>query len=130
MIEAVVKSALQTAELMALWSTRVWPDTIMQSDGGYPQFPAGCYLVVDAVNAPTICGTDDQSTDDSRVQVDIYATSLATVLQILDLVIESMMATDPPCTREDVRSIPFDPDTRTYGRSVDFVFNPSSEETS
>ncbi len=129
MIDSVVKSALQTADLLAVVGTRVYPSTFKQKDGGLPQWPAMRYTVIDAVSAPTVCGTDDESTDDTRVQVDIVETTMREVSDILPLVIASMQATDPPCYRDGIRKT-FDDETRTHRAIVDFVFAPSTEETS
>jgi hypothetical protein len=128
-IESVVKSALQTEALIALVGTRVYPTTFQQKDGGLPQWPALRYTMVDAVSSVTIDGTDDESTDDSRVQVDIVANTLREVNEILPLVIASMQATDPPCYRDGLRKT-FDDETRTHRAIVDFIFTPSTEQSS
>jgi hypothetical protein len=55
--------------------------------------------------------------------------ALFEVSEILPLVIESMALSTPPCYRDGLRKT-FDEATRTYRAIIDFVFNPSSEETS
>ncbi len=129
MIESIVKSALQTTDLVALVSTRVYPSTFKQKDGGLPQWPAIRYSIIDSENSPTVCGTDDESTDDTRIQVDIVADTLREVNEILPFVIASMQVTDPPCYRDGLRKT-FDEETRTHRAIVDFVFTPSTEESS
>jgi hypothetical protein len=129
MIHAVVKAALQTPAIVALVGDRVYPTTFVQKDGGLPRWPAMRYQVIDAVNAATICGTDDQSTDDTRVQVDIVADTMRECYDIVPLVIASMQSTVPPSSRDMVRDT-FDEQTRTHRVIVDFVFNASSVEAS
>lgn len=129
MIESVVKSALQTTELVALIGPRAFPNTFKQTDGGLPRWPAIRYTVIDSVSAPTVCGTDDDSTDDARIQLDIVADTLREVNEILPLVLASFQSTDPPCYRDGLRKT-FDEETRTHRAIVDFVFTPSTEVTS
>lgn len=125
MIAAVVNSACK-----AIFANRFYPTTFAQKDGGLPRWPAGRYTIIDAVPSATVCGTDDESTDDVRVQIDVVADTLSDCMSLTADVVAAMQATDPPCTRDSGPRYIFDEETRTHRSVTDFVFYPSSESTS
>jgi Protein of unknown function (DUF3168) len=124
MIDTVVRAACKS-----IFNGRFYPDTFLQRDGGLPQWPAGRYTIIDAVNAETVCGTDDQTTDDTRVQIDVVANNYAERETLVEQVIAAMMNLDPPASRVNLFKT-FDEDTRTYRTVLDYIFYPSTEEAS
>mgnify|MGYP002133484995 FL=1 len=125
MIAAVVNSACK-----AIFANRFYPTTFAQKDGGLPRWPAGRYTIIDAVASPTVCGTDDESTDDVRVQIDVVAETLASCMSLTADVVAALQDTDPPCVRDSGPRYTFDEETRTHRSVTDFVFYQSSESTS
>lgn len=124
MIDAVVRAACKS-----IFSGRFYPDTFLQKDGGLPQWPAGRYTIISADNTETVCGTDDQSTDDTRVQIDVVANTYDERETKTSAVIAAMMNLEPPASRVGLFKT-FDEETRTYRTVLDYLFQPSSEETS
>ena len=126
MIDATVRGALKT-----IFNGHVYPGVFPQTVEGHgvSRLPAARYQVVSATNAGTVCGTDDRSTDDTRVQIDIVASDWATLMTKLDETIAAMQATDPPCTRDNYFTT-YDTESRLHRASVDFVFYASSAVSS
>lgn len=126
MIEGVIFTALK-----GLVGDRCYPSTFPQNaDGTFAtHWPAIRYTVTSVSPVLDICGTDDVSTDDTRVQIDAVAASHGAVLTLRDQIIAALESTDPPCAREG-GFITFDEDTRTHRAVLEYVFNPSSEATS
>lgn len=124
MINDVVRAACK-----AIFDGRFYPTTFVQKDAGLPRWPAGRFTIVDAQNAGTVCGTDDETTDDTRVQIDIVADTRAEMVTLTGQVITAMMNLDPPCIREGKRET-FDVDTRTYRTILEYTFHASSEVAS
>ena len=125
MIASVVNSACKS-----IFANRFYPTTFVQKDGGMPRWPAGRYTIIDAVPSPTVCGTDDETTDDVRVQIDVVADTLAECMSLTADVIDALSATEPPCVRDSGPRYLFDEPTRTHRAVMDFIFYPSSETTS
>lgn len=122
MIESVVASACK-----GIFDNRFYPNTFRQKDSGFPAWPAGRYTVIDSVASATVCGTDDETTDDARVQIDVVALTLAECKAKATAVIAALQDTDPPCTRDSGPNYTFDEETRTHRAILDFVFYPSTE---
>lgn len=116
--------------LRSLVSDRCYPVTFPQQAGValpvWTQGPAIRFTIISQANEPTIEGTDDESTDDTRVQIDIVAMNYALVQGMRALVIAAMQNTDPPSTREEGGFVTFDEPTRTYRASLDFFVSASS----
>lgn len=126
MIGDVVREALKDIFNGAVYAS-AFPQT---ADGvGLSRIPAARFQIVSAESSPTVCGTDDRSTDDTRVQVDVVAGDWDSLSTKIDEVITAMQSTDPPCTREGYFTT-FDEETRVHRASIDFVFYPSSAVTS
>lgn len=121
MINDVVRAACK-----AIFDGRFYPTTFMQKDGGLPQWPAGRFTIIDAVNEATVCGTDDETTDDTFIQIDIVANTRAEMVTLTGEVIAAMMDLDPPCIRQGKRET-FDVETRTYRTVLEYTFYASSE---
>lgn len=119
MIEGVVY------ELQApLVEGRCYASTFLQN-GDLPRWPAIRYTVVNSENEETICGTDDVSTDDVRVQVDYVAKSHGAMITLRDAGIAAMMTHDPPPARTGGFQT-YDEETKTHRAMVEFVFQQSS----
>lgn len=115
-----------------IFGGRFFPTTFMQKDGGLPQFPAGRFTIVGGVTYEDVCGTGpDDSTDDTRVQIDVAASTKAERKTLTAQVIAAMDGlTDPPCSRLGPPIEDYDEPTRTYRAILEFMFYPSSlEET-
>lgn len=126
MIEGVIFTALR-----GLVAGRCYPSIFPQLEvnGEFvlaATLPAIRYTVVSATPVPDICGTDDGTTDETRVQIDCVAQTHGAAIALRDLVITALQSTDPPCTR-DQGFTTFDTETRTHRATVDFLFHPSSE---
>lgn len=121
MIDATVYAALTS-----LFSGRVYPDTFVQKNGQLPALPACRYTRISGFNQSTICGSDDEDTDDTRVQLDIVAGTYDERETLVAQVITAMMNLDPPCYREGGVNREFDSETRNYRAFMDYIFAPSS----
>lgn len=119
MIEGIVFTALN-----GLVNGRCYPN-IFPQEPELPTWPAIRYTVIAADNEESICGTDDVSTDDTRVQVDIVAKTHGAVLALRDAVITALMMTDPPCVRA-LNLQEYDEETRTHRVILHYVFQASS----
>lgn len=126
MIDAIVRAAINS-----VFDGRVYANTFPQTEAGtgLSRLPAARFQIISAVNAGTVCGTDDRSTDDTRVQIDVVAGDWDSLMTKVDETIAAFIDSDPPCTRENYFTT-FDVETRTHRASIDFVFYPSSAVTS
>lgn len=129
MIEGIVFTALR-----GLVADRCYPSNFPQreTNGEYTlaaTLPAIRYTVVSAVPIPDLCGTDDGTTDETRVQVDCVAQTHGAAVALRDDVIAAMQGLTPPATR-DQGFTTFDAETRTHRATLDFLFHPSSEASS
>ena len=130
MIEGVVYTALR-----ALVNDRCYPNAFPQeainppgsttAPLNAPTWPAIRYQIVSSINEATICGTDDTTTDDTRVQVDVVAKTYGAARALCDQVIDALMGTYPPCTRENLIFFK-DELTDTHQCTMQFVFYASS----
>ncbi len=123
-IDVVVRTANK-----AIFNGRFYPDTFLQKDGGLPQWPAGRYVVISAINESDIGGTDLRDTDNTIVQIDVAANTYAERESLVNQVIAAMQNLDPPCTRENVIN-EFEGETRTYRALLEYTFYASSAATS
>ncbi len=122
MIEGVVFTALRS-----LVSDRCYPNTFEQPpDGRLPTWPAIRYTVISTDPTPDICGTDNVSTDDTRLQLDLVAKTHGAALTLRDQVINAMMGLDPPATRQPGGFTDYDEVTKTYRITMDYQFSASS----
>lgn len=120
MIEGVVYAALAS-----LVNSRCYPVTFPQTDA-VQAWPAIRYAVVDAVNEPTICGTDAVDTDSTRVQIDVCAKTHGAAVALRDQVITALMSTDPPCVRDGSGFQTYDTETKVFRVTLDYLFHASS----
>lgn len=120
MIEGVVFAALRS-----LVSNRVYPNTFPQPPE-LPVWPAIRYSVISSDNEESICGTDDVSTDDTQVQLDIVARTHGGATTLRDQVIQNMQCLDPPAVRMSGGFQSYDAETKTHRVVLDFMFQASS----
>lgn len=120
MIEGVVFTALR-----GLVMDRCYPSTFPQ-EPELPVWPAIRYSIISSDNEESVCGTDDVSTDDTRVQVDIVAKTHGAAVALRDLVITNMMGLDPPAARQPGGFQTYDSDTKTHRVVLEYVFQASS----
>lgn len=113
-------------ELRALVADRVYPSVFPQGDR-LPTWPAIRFTLVSADPEPSLCGTNDEGTDSTRVQVDIVASTYDGMRALKAQVIAALETTDPPCVREPGGFETYDAETKTHRATVDFTFYPSSE---
>ena len=126
MIEGVVFTALR-----GIVDDRCYPSTFPQREvnGEWTlaaTLPAIRYTVISVAAVPDVCGTDDGTTDETRVQVDCVAMTHGAALSLRDSVIAAMQGLAPPATR-DQGFTTFDAETRTHRATLDFLFHPSSQ---
>lgn len=122
MIEGVVYTLLEP-----LVDGRVYASTFLQ-ESDLPKWPAIRYTVISEENEETVCGTDDTSTDDVRVQIDLVAKTHGAVLALRDQAIAAMMTHSPPPARS-LGFQTYDEATKTHRAMVEFVFQQSSVAT-
>lgn len=120
MIEGVVFTALNS-----LVNGRCWPNKFEQQ-ADRPLWPAIRYTVVASDNEESICGTDDVSTDDTRVQLDGVALTHGAVLALRDQIIVRMMGLDPPAIRLPGGFQTYDAETKTHRVMLEYLFQASS----
>lgn len=121
MIEGVVFTALRS-----LVGDRCYPNTFEQpADGHLPTWPAIRYTVISSDNAPDICGTDNVSTDDTLVQIDIVAKTHGAAVTLRDQAINALMGLDPPAVRQSQFQT-YDSETKTHRITMDYLFSAST----
>lgn len=120
MISAVVFTALKN-----LVSNRVYPNTFPQAPA-VQTWPAIRYVIISEQPIPDVCGTDDGSTDDTRVQVDAVALTYGAAVALRDQIITAMQGLAPPAVRESGFE-EYDSETKTHRCVIDFLFCASSQ---
>jgi len=123
MIPGVVYEALK-----GLVADRCYPDTFPQSPTNAAIWPAIRYTIISEDPVPDICGTDTGATDQVTVQIDYVAKTKGAVLALQQQGRAALMATFPPCSRENGFGI-YDPETKTYRATDDYQFHPSSSNS-
>jgi hypothetical protein len=119
--------------LRGLVADRCYPATFPQDEEGNltNKWPAIRYTIVSSIPAPDVCGSgDDDSADDTRVQIDCVAKTFGAADALRLQVIAALADIDPPCLRENSSGPLFDAETRTYRAVADYSFYPSSEVSS
>jgi len=112
-------------ELRALVADRAYPNTFPQGDA-LPVWPALRYTIVSNDVAGSLCGTNNEDTDDVRVQVDIVATTYSGMRLLKSQVLTTLEETDPPCSRQPGGFETYDAETKTHRAVVDYLFQQSS----
>ena len=122
-----VETSLFSA-LKNLVGNRVAPVIFPQAPA-VPTWPAIRYAFIDSVPIVDICGDDDDTTAEQRVQLDIVATTFAAVRALRLEVMAAMRSFDPPATLQ-LSSSEYDAETKTYREILDYLLNGSSEPSS
>jgi hypothetical protein len=76
-----------------------------------------------------VCGTDDGTTDTTRIQIDYVAQTHGAAVALRDQGRAALMTVEPPAVR-DTGFETYDAETKTHRVSDDYLFHPSSESTS
>jgi len=133
MISGVIFSSLRT-----LVADKVFPNEFPQelveppnlgpenvTSVRYPTWPAIRYQILNSDNAPTICGTDNEDTDDTLVQIDVVARTYGAMTALVTAVISALQNTDPPCLRVNLFQTK-DEETGTHRGILRYTFYASS----
>lgn len=94
-----------------------------------PVMPAIRFTVVSLTPALALCDDDAEATGDRRVQIDIVAKDIATRRQIRAQVLTIMAAFVPPAMFDNEQRR-YEPDTKAFVSSIDYMIYPSSDEDS
>jgi len=113
------------AALGPLVGNRVHPNIFPQVEGGYADWPAIRFTIVDSVDTTDVCGSGAVNTDDVRVQIDIVAKGYTAMQSLTNSVIAALMDRTPPATRQGLGE-EYDAASKTHRASVDFIFFQSS----
>lgn len=120
MIDGVVYTALR-----GLVNDRCFPSRFPQDTNVPPEWPAIRYETFGA-NEATISGTDTSRTDDTRVLIDVVARTRGALLHLREQVIEALQDTDPPCYRDGDDFKTWNPDTKTFRCTLQYLFFAST----
>lgn len=115
--------------LQSLVSGRVYPGEFPQ-EPELPTWPAIRYAVISEDVFASLGGSEDDTADDVRVQIDIVDKSYDGMRALKRQVIAALASTDPPAVRQDGGFDTVDPDTGTHRAVIEYVFQPSSVEGS
>jgi hypothetical protein len=121
-----IEASLFTA-LGSLVSNRVYPITFPLT-GAVPVWPAIRYSFISVTPSITICGDGGDETADTRIQIDIVATTFSAVRTLRSQVMTAMLTFSPPAVFENSFSS-YDEQTKTFREQVDFVTYASSPFT-
>ncbi len=121
-----IEASLFTA-LGPLVANRVYPVTFPLT-GSPPVWPAIRYSFISVTPSITICGDGGDETADTRIQIDIVATTFSAVRALRSQVMTAMLTFSPPAVFENSFSS-YDPETKTFREQVDFVTYASSPFT-
>jgi hypothetical protein len=121
-----IEASLFTA-LGSLVSNRVYPITFPLT-GAVPVWPAIRYSFISVTPSITICGDGGDETADTRIQIDIVATTFSAVRTLRSQVMTAMLTFSPPAVFENSFSS-YDEQTKTFREQIDFVIYASSPFT-
>ncbi len=119
-IEADLFTTLKT-----LVSNRVYPETFVQPSGTLPIWPAIRYDLVSEIPVTAICGDGGDETADTRVQIDIVDKTFLAARSLRAQVMQAMLSFDPPAIVQNSFN-EYDPDTKTFRSSVEYVIYKST----
>lgn len=111
------------ATLGSLVGNRVHALTFPQDRA--PVWPAIRFSIVADTPFADQCGSEDEATDDVRVQLDVVALAYDDMKTLKSAVIAAMANTTPGCERVGGFET-FDDETKTNRAVVEYVFHPSS----
>lgn len=120
--------ALLYQTLRALVDDRCYPNRFPQPlDNTAPLWPAIRYTISSSEPAPSLCGTNDASSDDVTVRIEAVATTYAGMQSLRDLIIAAIQDTDPPSTRGPAGFETDDAETKTHRALLEYTFHPSTD---
>lgn len=123
----MMHSALLLAALNPLVAGRVWALTFPQEP--LPTWPAIRYTPLPGTVSADVCNGGGSDTDDVPVQVDYVAATYEEAAALAELGRAALQAIDAPGLNVAADSTPradFDPETRVFIVSQDFLFSGSS----
>jgi hypothetical protein len=119
-----VEADLYTA-LSGLVGNRCYPITFPQT-GTVPVWPAIRYTLISVVPAIALCGDSGDDAADTRVQLDIVASSYSAMRSLRLDVMAAMLTFAPPAILEN-SSDQYDAETKTYRSQVDYIVYKSAQ---
>lgn len=105
---------------------RVYPNDFPQVSTA-PVWPAIRYTLSNDP-AASVCGTNDEDTDDVDAQLDVVAKTFAGMRALKAQVIAALENTDPPCSRQPGGFETFDFETKTHRAVLKYLFQQSSDD--
>ncbi len=91
-----------------------------------PEWPAIRYTFISSVPIEDLCGDGDDSTADTRVQIDVVDTTYA-AMRSLRLSVMGVMSTFYPPAILQVSIDEVDAETKTYRGILDYLIRPSTQ---
>jgi len=123
-----ISSELYTA-LKSLVSNRVDPITFGQS-GTTPVWPAIRYTIISAAPIVSLDGDDGDETADLRIQLDIVTLTYPATQTLRAQVMAAMKSSFGNVMVWDGEFNSYDAETKTYMCQMDYLFYPSSGDSS
>lgn len=115
------------SRLGPLVGNRAWPNQFAQPvDAQAPVWPAIRWTIVTTDPLASLCGSNDEQTDQVDVQIDVVADDYDAMRTLKRQVISALIDTDPPCTRRPGGRETVDMETRTQRAILLYRFHPSS----
>ena len=106
---------------------RCYPVQFPQPSGNSPPvWPAIRYTIISAEPAASLCGTNDGTSDDVTVRIDVVAATYAAMQTLRDLVIATIADTDPPNSRQPGGFETYDAETKTHRAVLEYLFQQST----
>lgn len=121
-----VETDLFTA-LSTLVDNRCYPITFPQT-GTVPVWPAIRYTLVSVVPAIALCGDSGDDAADTRVQLDVVASTYSAARALRLDVLAAMQTFVPPAIFEN-SSDQYDSETKTYRSQIDYIVYKSAQLT-
>jgi hypothetical protein len=116
------------AALSSLVGGRVYPITFPQTSGT-PGWPAIRYTFISITPDLVVCGDTGDIAADTRVQLDLVASTYVAA-RVLRLQVMAVMQTFLPPAIFETNFETWDAETKTFRASLDYVIQKSSEQGS
>jgi len=111
--------------LSPLVTSRVYPNTFLQPDGTLPPWPSIRYAIVSNVPEEDLCGDGDDTTSSVRVQLDVVASTYAS-MRTLRLAVMSAMRVLPTPARLQLDFDEYEAETKTHRSVMTYLIGGSS----
>jgi hypothetical protein len=118
-LETIIYNALKT-----LVSNRVYASTFPQQPAT-PITPAILFTFISDEVTQDVCGSGDEETANTRIQIDVYSTTFDSARTLRAQVIDAVALITPP-TRWEGGFSSYEPDLKLHRCSLDFIHYPSS----